>query len=352
MKLIIVNYSMNPKSVIFSHQRDTVLALANYFEAIDVFTCESYHEVLPHNVKVTKIVWDKNSPLKNVFRVLKTLYPSLIRNKRATLFSHMTDAHSALISPLTWALRIRHVLWYAHAHNSFYLIWSSLFVSKIISSTKGSCNLRVNRRKVKYINQGIDQKVFSYGSRKSKKSSRILYYGRLDESKNIHLFSDLIDELNKKGNFTLDIFGKSSEVKSQGYLLSVQTKVAASSSKKEISFHGAIERRNISKIAGQYCYFLNLFDGSLDKTLIEASLMRLAVVTWNSEYCSLFGTWNGGPVKKTLNFIHDEFQAIQLMPLLAFQEEIQRRYDIAIHDHSFDGWINRLVIELKSDESL
>lgn len=338
--------------MVFSHQRDTALALSNYFESIEVFTCESYHEVLPLNIRVTKIPWDKNSPVKNAFRILKTLCPLLMKNKGATLFSHMTDAHSALISPITWALRIRHVLWYAHANNSFYLIWSSFFVSNIISSTKGSCNLRVNRRKVKYINQGVDQKLFSYGPRESIKSSRILYYGRLDESKNIDLFPDLIYELNKKGDYTLDIFGKSSEVQSQRYLLSVQAKIAAGPGKKEINFNGSIERRNISKISEQYCFFLNLFDGSLDKTLIEASLMRLAVVTWNSEYCSLFGTWNGGPVEKTLSFIQDEFQAIQLMPLLSFREEIQRRYHIAIDDHSFDGWINRLVIELKSDGPL
>jgi len=179
---------MSSKNLVFSHQREVVNALSQFFEAVEVFTTEVSSEPLPRNVTVTHIPWKANSPLRNLETILKLLYPVLTRNRTSVLFTHMTDVHAAVLAPLTWLLKMRHILWYAHAKNSRYLIWSSFFVSKIVSSTPGSCNLGINRRKVIYINQGIDSKNFPYFTRSPKRLRKILYYGRLDPSKNIHMF--------------------------------------------------------------------------------------------------------------------------------------------------------------------
>ena len=343
---------MNSKSLVFSHQREVVRELSQFFETVEVFTTEVSSDPLPRKVKVSHIPWKVNSPLSNVVTVLKLLYPALIRNRNSVLFTHMTDVHSAILAPLTWLLKMRHVLWYAHAKKSKYLIWSSFFVSKIVSSTPGSCNLGINNRKVLYINQGIDSKNFPYFARSSKRLRKILYYGRLDPSKNIHMFSDLVFELNRSPEkYSIDVFGRPANLESEKYFFDVVSSIKAKSQKASITFHDSITRALIPDTAKRYDLFLNLFSGSLDKTLIETTFMGMPVITWNREYCSQFGTWSNSSVSETLDFIIKEFEFINSLKKIELNKEISRRLDLAIRNHSFEGWINRLVRVLKEGET-
>ncbi len=347
-----MNYSMSSKNLVFSHQREVVLALSQFFETVEVFTTELGSEFLPKNVKVFLLPWRVRSPLRNLLTVLKGVYPVFIRNRNSVLFTHMTDAHAAILAPLTWLLRIRHILWYAHAANSRFLIWSSFFVSNIVSSTNGSCNLGINKRKILYINQGIDSKNFPYYVRSRESLRRILYYGRLDPSKNIQMFPNLVFELNLSSDkYSIDVFGRPTNLESEKYFFDVASSHKAKSQKASIRFHDPIPRALIPNIAKIYDIFLNLFSGSLDKTLIETTFMGMPVVTWNREYCSQFGTWSNSSVSETLDFIIKEFESINSLNEIELNKEIKRRLDLAIRNHSFEGWINRLVGVLKEGET-
>ena len=329
-----------------------MLELSAFFETVEVFTTEFSSEPLPRNVKVSHIPWKANSPSSNLVAVLKLLYPVLIRNRSAVLFTHMTDIHAAILAPLTGLLKMRHILWYAHAKNSKYLIWSSFFVSKIVSSTLGSCNLGINKRKILYINQGINSKNFPYCARSLKRLRKILYYGRLDVSKNIHIFPDLVFELNHSPNtYSIDVFGRPTSLESEKYFFDVTSSHKVKSQKASITFHDPIARALIPDIAKKYDIFLNLFSGSLDKTLIETTFMGMPVITWNREYCSQFGTWSNSPVSETLDFIIMEFEFINSLTEIELHKEIIRRLELAIRIHSLEGWINRLVGVLKEGET-
>ena len=352
MRLIVVNYSMSSKSLVFSHQREVVHALSKFFETVEVFTTEFGLESLPRNVKVSHIPWKANSPLGNVVTVLKHLYPTLIRNRTSVLFTHMTDVHAAILAPLTWFLQMRHILWYAHAKNSKYLVWSSFFVSKIVSSTPGSCNLSINKRKVFYVNQGIESKNFPYFARSPRKLRKVLYYGRLDPSKNIHFFPDLVFELNRSPDkYSIDVYGRPTNLESEKYFFDIASSHKAKNQKGLITFHDPITRALIPDTAEKYDIFLNLFSGSLDKTLIETTFMGMPVITWNREYCSQFGTWSNSSVSETLEFIIMEFEFINSLKENELNDEINRRLELAIRNHSFDGWINRLVSVLEEGET-
>jgi glycosyltransferase involved in cell wall biosynthesis len=343
---------MNSKSLVFSHQRDVVIELSRFFDKVEVFTTETSSEFLPKNVKVFYLPWKVHSPLQNVFTILKLLYPTLIKSRTSVLFNHMTDIHASIVAPLTWLLRMRHVLWYAHANNSRYLIFSSFFVSKIVSSTYGSCKLKLNRGKVRYINQGISHTDFFYRVRTHQKLYKILYYGRLDPSKNIHLFPRLINELKRyQDSYTLTLFGKPSNDTAEKYLLDLKSLQKFNSGESSITLNGPIERALIADIAKNYDIFVNLFSGSLDKTLIEATFMGMPVVTWNREYCSEFGTWSGLGVSENLDFIINEFKAISSLKGSELDRRINKRLQLARKSHSFEGWINQLVGVLKEGKS-
>lgn len=229
---------MSANSQVFAHQRETVLALSRFFDSIEVFTSEVDSNPLPKNVKVNIIPWDSQSRVKNGLRILQLIVPVLVRNRESVIFSHMTDVHAAIISPLAWLLKIRHVLWYAHATNSRYLVWSSFFVSRIVSSTQGSCNLKFNRGKISFIDQGIDQNVFTFKPRFNLNRNSILYYGRLDPSKNIHVFPELINALkHSQAKYSLDIFGKPTGSSNEKYLLEVSKSIEAIGLNSSIFLH-------------------------------------------------------------------------------------------------------------------
>jgi hypothetical protein len=339
---------MSPTSLVFAHQRDMVFALAKHFQSIHVFTPEPSADKLPKNVKVSHLIWDNNAIFANVFRIYKLLLPTLLRHRDAVVFSHMTDVHAALISPLTWILRMRHVLWYAHATNSIYLIWSSFFVSKIVSSTSGSCNLKINKDKIRFINQGISTEDFPYFNHKSFNLDKAFYYGRLDQSKNIHLLLELTKICNAlKIPISIDIYGKPTNNDSEKYLENLKFSPIAKTIDTKVKFKGSIQRRNVSQVADNYGLFVNLFTGSLDKTLIETTFLGIPVITWNQEYCSQFGTWSKKPIRASLEFIMDEIESLRKLNSMALQIEVASRSKKAIELHSFDGWIERLVTLLK-----
>lgn len=342
---------MSSESLVFAHQREVVISLSQRFKSIDVFTSEVSQDYLPENVRAFELKWTSNAPLRNVMNILKTLIPHLIRNRNAIVFTHMTDVHAALISPLTFILRMRHVLWYAHATNSIYLIWASFFVSKIVSSTPGSCNLKVNTQKIRYINQGINARDFPFYFRSVEQVTSFLYYGRLDPSKNIHLFLDLFILLNRESKvYSIDIYGKSAGSDSEIYLGELRSNQIVTSPNSFIKFHDSIRRRDIPETTQQFDGFLNLFSGSLDKTLIEATLMGLPVVTWNKEFCNQFGTWSGKAVEETLEFIIEEILSLKKIEKYELREEITRRFELASRMHSFDGWVDRLASILQRED--
>jgi hypothetical protein len=116
-----------------------------------------------------------------------------------------------------------------------------------------------------------------------------------------------------------------------------------------VNFHGPIQRKNIPLAVEEFDVFLNLFSGSLDKTLIEATFMGKPVVTWNQEYCRDFGTWSGAPVAKSLDFISREILALQSVKSSDLRAELERRLNLGLEMHSFDGWIYRLASALREE---
>jgi glycosyltransferase involved in cell wall biosynthesis len=340
---------MDSSSLVFSHQRDTVLALSQMFESVDVFTSEANQESLPANVRVHVVPWTIRSPISNFFSIIRKLFPYLLQNRNTVVFSHMTDVHAAIVSPLTRFLGMHHVLWYAHATTSFYLWWSSFFVSQIVSSTRGSCNLKVNRNKITYINQGVDGKKFPLVSKSVHELNRLFYYGRLDKSKNIHLMTNLVIMLQrKKLPVSLDIFGTAANSDSEEYVENLKSAIKTQPASNYIRFHNRIRRDEIARTVNQLEIFLNLFCGSLDKTLVEVTMLGMPVVTWNREYCDQFGTWSNSPVEVSLEFLEKEIVVLRKMDKLELQIEIFRRSAFARDNHEFQGWINRLSSILKA----
>ncbi len=132
---------MDESHAALSHQREVVCRLSEHFEKVSVITGSSSNSPTPANVVLHEINWREGRPVRNASKLLYRFFKVTVTDRPTAVFSHMVPIHSAVTAPISRLLRIRHVLWYAHAATPISLRVATLFVNEILSSTAGSCNL-------------------------------------------------------------------------------------------------------------------------------------------------------------------------------------------------------------------
>lgn len=339
--LLVINYAMDEKSQVFSHQVEVVNKLADKYDQVSVLTGLIGTYKVSSNVRVFSCNWIPGNRFTSLFRFMMKFLQLLGRNKFTCIFSHMTSVQSTFISPITRVLRIRHYLWYAHTSDNIYLQISRALTNGIITSTPGSCPIK--GQKVYVIGQSVDSKVFNKKLRLETPIVKLIHVGRFDPSKNIESIVAEIKKLKDEyPGLKLDIIGTPSSDKSQQYMESVKSKFISDLQIGWLTFRPAIERIKLPDELKKYDCFVHAFQGSLDKTLVEATLAGIPVVTVNKEYLKIFGKWsNSNSDNQTA--LKSELRFILNLDAIAITKEVDRRYEIARTNHDMEGWINRLV---------
>jgi glycosyltransferase involved in cell wall biosynthesis len=348
-KLLIVNYSMNENDSVFGLQKTVVYSLKTHFPKIDVLTNNSVNYVLPEGIQVWDLNWVPGNTLNNLKNLVCTATKLLKQNNYDIIFYHMTDVHAAVLSPLLYFWnRPRQVLWYAHAHPSIWLKFSSFFMDALITSTKDS--FPIASKKLWIIGQAIEPKLFiNKKERNYLKLKNLVHIGRLDKSKNISLIIDSVTILRHlvSEDLTLTFFGdyrsKNGTIQHDFILQKYRDAIESG----WLLFQSPIPRSVVPSKLNNYDVFIHAFDGSLDKTLIEATMSLLPVVTVNKGYRKEFGSWSDD-INSTLV---EEFLAYFHLSQSTKSEIIRFRQKLAIRHHSFNSWINKLVAILKDDQT-
>lgn len=339
--LLVINYAMDEKSQVFSHQVEVVNKLADKYDQVSVLTGLIGTYKVSSNVKVFSCNWIPGKRFTSLFRFMMKFLQLLGSNKFTCIFSHMTSVQSTFISPITRVLRIRHYLWYAHTSDNIYLQISRQLTNGIITSTPGSCPIK--GRKVYAIGQSVDSKVFDKKLELETPIIKLIHIGRFDPSKNIESIVAEIKKLkDEHPGLKLNIIGSPSSNKFQHYMESVKSKFMADVQIGWLTFTPAIERIKLPNELKKYDCFVHAFQGSLDKTLVEATLAAIPVVTVNKEYLKIFGKWSNSNSDNQIT-LTSELGFILNLDAAAITKEVDRRYEIARTNHDMEGWINRLV---------
>jgi len=111
-----------------------------------------------------------------------------------------------------------------------------------------------------------------------------------------------------------------------------------------LNFRGSIPRSETPKILGGNDIFIHGYQGSLDKTLIEATLVGLPVATINLEYHAEFGVW--GSEDESQNSLAKQIEYLKSLTLERLASELKARRDIAVEKHSLEKWIEKLIAVL------
>jgi glycosyltransferase involved in cell wall biosynthesis len=330
---------MNSSNPIFSHQFQIVKELSAEFEKITVITGEAPIDELPANIQVFVSKWIPGKNLRNSFSFISRFLKIILADRNLIIFSHMTEVQSSLTSPISKVLRIRHYLWYAHVSKSKYLRWNYYWVDGIITSTTGSCP--IHGEKVQVIGQSIDKKIFMRQNHKSSNLKKLIHIGRFDSSKNIADLIRVVKNLRDEGrDLTLHIIGSASNSDNLEYQRKVIQENFDNVTAGWITFSPNILRKNIPETLINYDIFIHAFQGSLDKTVVEATFLCLPVVTLNKEFINEFGSWSIGSAGKSLQ---DELVALLKSSPSLIESTMESRLKIAVEMHSLDRWIQKIV---------
>jgi glycosyltransferase involved in cell wall biosynthesis len=346
MDLLILNYSMSPDNLVFSHQRNVVNKLSTQFERTTVITADSNLGPSLSHVTVLSSQWRQNQNLRNALRFLRIVFPIIWRGRRnLVVFTHMAEVFAFLIAPICWFFKIPNHLWYAHASKSLYLKFSFPFLSSVITSTVGSCPIRSS--KVKVIGQAIRLDEYEVVDSPVNFPPRRWYHvSRLDPSKNIEAVIEAILIMRQKGfDMCLDIYGAPSSHKFEQYSQQLRTISDKEDYQGWLRFRGPILHSKLLENAQKYDGFIHAFQGSLDKSLLEAIAAKRFVVSCNNEYRDIFGIQSKGGVNPSLELTEDIEESIEFGQDF-IRSEIERKFKILRRNHSQEQWLDKLKVIL------
>ncbi|CAB4757186.1 unannotated protein [freshwater metagenome] len=333
---------MDPKDPLLSHQYEAVLALADNFKKITVITGRVGEIESSPRIRIISTNWKPGHGLRNLYWLFAKAIPEIIRGDFKSVFYHMTDLQCALFSPLVRLRGRRQYLWYAHTFKSKYLVFASWWVTGIITSTIGSCPL--TGKLVRPIGQAIDQEKFMPIPFNELNFDKLIHIGRFDKSKKIDFLISTAEELKKNfPDIILTIIGSPANQESRSWANDLIKNCKPRVEKGWLHFKEAIPREQFPiEMAKNGCFFHGYL-GSLDKTLIESTMLRVPVITLNPEYISIFGTWSKLPISD----LKDEYQAFRTLSTDEINYELARRLEVAHRDHSLRNWIEQLATLLQ-----
>lgn len=341
-RLLIVNYVMDSENPLLSHQQEAVHALSKNFDHVTVITGKVGANKTSSNVEIINTHWNPGQRIRNTLRFLIKTFPLIIRGDFNSVFFHMTDLQCAILSPLVRLRGKKQFLWYAHTSKSFFLRWSSLWVNLIVTSTSGSCP--VKNKKVMPIGQAIDDSQFTNLSIENMNLNKLIHIGRFDKSKQIESLIQAAIELRENNReIELKLVGSPANEESKIWAKDLVSKYRNQTELGWLQFEGSIPRNLFrKKIEDSGCFF-HAYVGSLDKTLVESTMLCVPVITVNPEYIAIFGAWS----KANSISLVSEYKAMRSLNSADLELELNRRHSLALENHSLRNWISQLSRLLK-----
>lgn len=333
--------------MLFSHQREIAIALANHFNRTFVIAADAEVSATPSNITVVSTSWVEGKTLSNLYRLYRKSLPLLWKNRsRAIVLFHMTDFQAFLMTAFCRLIHIRSYLWYAHKTSSLYLRISQIFVDKIFTSTQGSCPL--TGPKVKVIGQAIKM---NYSDAKNSLPGfpplQWYHIGRLDPSKNIPKIIQVLERMrNKFPQISFHVYGESSSESTRGYAEDLLKTFSTDRYKNWVEFCGALNHSDLEKISVKYDGFIHAYEGSLDKTLVEATLLKRAVISANSEFAREFEDDYHGSENVEI-VLTEKINKLMECSYEDFISKIENNFLKSVSEHTMDSWVRKILHEME-----
>lgn len=350
--ILVIPYAFDSSSQIFAHQVEVIEKISESFSKTIVLTNligleeKSRHSSIVWSRKskllISEVTLDSQNKFLYALSLIRRVNQIIKREKVDIVFYFMTDSQASVIAPFVFVKfrRTRQFLWYAHKHRSFRLMLAYPFMTSIFSSTRGSIPLRGS--KIRLLGQMINAEKFPLVKTSLTEPLKFVCVGRFDPSKDLEsIISVILGILPTKPGVTVTFLGSPSNNTGVEYIKKLMKKYQHEIAIGTLSFCEPVKRDNLTLALAQFDVFIHAFPGSLDKTLIEATLCGLPVVTMNGEYHEQIGRWSAD----SKNLL-DELKALYSFPEMSLSEELQRRRALAMSNHSLEHWISGFKREI------
>jgi len=276
MKLLITTQTVDRDDPILGFFHGWLLEFAKHFEQIHVICLrEGVHE-LPPNVYLYSLGKEKSVHYgRYVWRLFSYVWK--LRNAHDVVFSHM-NPHYIVLAGWFWLCKGKPMyFWRNHAKMNWMTRVAARFARRVFYTSPFSCT-RIFPHALQ-MPVGIDTEVFTPVVGESAEEKSLLFFGRLSPVKRPDLF---IRCANRLLEYKVDVYG---DVQNAGTQYGADLRNSAG---KHITFHESVTNQEAPSIYRTHEIYLNLTpEGSMDKTVLEASACGTLVLVTNTSFTGI-----------------------------------------------------------------
>ena len=245
---------------------------------------------LPDNVEVHSFGKDRgHGRFRQLFYLLFLIF-KFSKNSKG-IFAHMMPIYAVVAWLPAKLTGNKIVLWYTHKSVNLRLRIATALVDKVLTASKES--FRLDSPKVNVVGHGIPIEKFKSRNPKPKSTNenlkfRIVSIGRISRVKDYESLIKAVQILvsqERIKDIQCDIYGDPALQEDFSYLQSLQEFVKNAELENVVSFKGGVEYTEVPEIYQSSDLFVNLSKtGSLDKTVLEAAVSGILVLTSNEAF--------------------------------------------------------------------
>lgn len=276
MKILITTQAVDKDDPILGFFHGWLLEFSKHFEHIHVICLREGAHELPENVHVHSLGKEEGvNYLRYGVRLFWHVWTW--RQDYDVIFSHMNPHYIVLCGWLFVLMGKTMFFWRNHARMNVLTRIAARFAHRVFYTSPFACT-RVFSHALQ-MPVGIDTEVFTPVAGESAEEKSLLFFGRLSPVKRPELF---IRCANKLSEYKVDVYG---DVENAGTQYGVDLRNSAG---KHITFHESVTNHEAPSIYRAHEIYINLTpEGSMDKTVLEASACGTLVLVTNTSFTGI-----------------------------------------------------------------
>lgn len=288
MRLLIITQAIDIEDPVLGFFCRWVEEFAKHTERIEIICLKEGKHDLPENVRVHSLGKECGAASRAAYASRFLTLAWRLRHDYDAVFVHMNPEYFVLAGVLWRLWGKRTALWYTHKNVSLWLRIAAVFAGHILTASAESFRLRADKLVV--MGHGIDTKRRVPMHVPAAGVVRLMTSGRISPTKRLDVIIHAFLHLKKRGvPVALSIFGAPTSSEGEGYKKALGALLVEEGESPDSIFLGSVPHAHMPERRAAMDYFLHASEtGSLDKTVLDASMSGVIPLSSSEAYGELF----------------------------------------------------------------